>query len=216
MKAALVLILALTATCNAAFYSTKFELRNDRIFNELRDFAGVPLTSGTPALGDGAMLQFGYYSLADHFDPFAGEWVPLTGEGSRNGWVSTVGDYWSTRSAPDGFFMIGGWFGSDHELHGFDLPKEGTPMALRFYDGRSIATSTHYNALTDGTVESYWTMANPGGNHVSIVVGGGQWEGGPESEFRTTIPLVPEPSVASLIAISVLPFGLRGMPRKRS
>jgi hypothetical protein len=87
--------------------------------------------------------------------------------------------------------MIGGWFASGHELHGFDLPNEGTPMVLRFYDGRSLATSTHYNALANGTIESDWTMANPGGNHVSIEVGGGQWEGGPASEFRTTIPLVP-------------------------
>lgn len=216
MNASLVLILALTATWNAAFFSTKFELRNETIFNELRDFAGAPLTSGTSAIGDGAVLQFGYYSLADHFDPFAGAWVPLTGEGSRNGWLSTVGDYWGTRSAPDGFFMIGGWFDSDG-LHSFDLPREGTPMALRFYDGTSIATSTHYNALTNGTVDSEWTMAKAGGNHVSIVVNGaGQWEGGPESEFRTTIPLVPEPSAAWLITISVLPFGLRGTHRKRS
>jgi hypothetical protein len=96
-------MLALATTSHAAFYSTKFELRNDTIFNELRDFAGVPLTSGTPALGDGAMLQFGYYSLADHFDPFAGEWVPLTGEGARNGWVSTVGDYWPLVRRPTAF-----------------------------------------------------------------------------------------------------------------
>lgn len=163
---------------------------------EVRDLNGTLLTSGNVDANDGAVLQLGYYTLATTLNPFDGSWVPITGEGSGNPFYSTVGD----KAMPDGRFDIGLSFFTATA----NLPTAGTPLAIRFYDSISIATSTYFNAVANTT--GTWNWITPVDPRPTITISlsdpGVVLQGGPTSAFRTTIA-VPEPSCIVLVILSL-------------
>lgn len=161
---------------------------------EVRDLNGTLLTSGTDNADDGAILQLGYYTMATTLNPFAGLWVPLTGEGSGNSFYSTVGD----KALPDGRFDIGLSFFTATA----NLPTAGTPLAIRFYDSTSISGSTYFNAVSNTTGAWNWiTPVDPRPTMtVSLSNPGIVWQDGSTSAYRTTIP-IPEPSSSTLLAL---------------
>ena len=50
----------------------------------LLDGSGTALSAGSSRNGDGCVIQLGYYSNATALNPFNGDFVALTGEGSAN------------------------------------------------------------------------------------------------------------------------------------
>ncbi len=175
--------------------STQVNWRNTT-GTEVRDLNGTLLTSGTDNANDGAILQLGYYTMATTLNPFAGLWVPLTGEGSGNSFYSTVGD----KALPDGRFDIGLSFFTATA----NLPIAGTPLAIRFYDSTSIATATYFNAVSNTT--GTWNWITPVDPRPTIIISlsdpGVVLQDGPTSAFRTTIA-VPEPSCLLLGILSL-------------
>ena len=82
-------------------------------------------------------------------------------------------------------------------------------MALRFYDGTTIANSTHFNTVANASDDWDWhTAPAPRGNHAFIDLSdpGAVWEGGAASAFRTTLS-VPEPSAVILMITAVIGVG---------
>ena len=58
---------------------------------ELKNKMGTLLTQGVSSvIGDGSVLQIGYYTLATPLDPFLGEWVAMTGPGTP--YPTSIGD----------------------------------------------------------------------------------------------------------------------------
>ncbi len=161
---------------------------------ELRDLNGNLLTRGTDNADDGAILQLGYYTMATTLNPFAGAWVPLTGEGSGNSFYSTVGD----KAMLDGRFAIGLSFFDTN----VNIPNGGTPLAIRFYNSTSISSSTYFNTVSNTT--GAWNWITPVDPRPSMTISlsnpGIVWEEGSASAFRTTIP-IPEPSSSALLAL---------------
>ncbi|MCU0777987.1 MAG: PEP-CTERM sorting domain-containing protein [Akkermansiaceae bacterium] len=156
----------------------------------LQDLTGTALDGGGPSDGDGALLEFGYYSLATDALPFAGIWTPLTGPHSVSLITTTVGDGF----AQDGVFTLA--FELSTALAG--LPTDGTPLAMRFYDSTTRAVSTDYNAVAK--TDSSWDWSGTG-SQINMLVGtepATVWQDGTGSAFRTTIP-VPEPSGALMV-----------------
>lgn len=160
----------------------------------MRDLNGNLLTRGTDNADDGAILQLGYYTMATTLNPFAGAWVPLTGEGSGNSFYSTVGD----KAMLDGRFAIGLSFFDTN----VNIPNGGTPLAIRFYNSTSISSSTYFNTVSNTT--GAWNWITPVDPRPSMTISlsnpGIVWEEGSASAFRTTIP-IPEPSSSALLAL---------------
>lgn len=169
----------------------------------LQDGAGKPLSAGFTENGDGTLLEFGYYSAASSADPFARIWNPLTGPASESMIVTTIGD---GLPPENGVFSIGLYL--DTALPGF--PADGTPLALRFYNGKTRATSTSFNAVANPGDQ--WA-ANSVGTEITMLIGtepGTVWQGGAASSFRTALP-IPEcgPAVLLSAAIALLSFRRR-------
>lgn len=154
----------------------------------LMDNNSNPLSAGTLAAGDGSLVQLGYYDRAILANPFRGDWVALAS--------STIGD--------DGQ-EIAGRFSTTTILGGvpFAEPPVGTPLAIRFYDGTSVATSTFFNAVSDTT--GGWNYVSPSDpaaviNMVINKVSGIEFQN--TGVFQTTIP-IPEVSSSFLILIGM-------------
>ena len=164
---------------------------------KLRDIFGIPLTSGTEASGDGAVLQLGYYASATQSSPFSGVWIPLTGPGTY--FVTTIGD---TFRPVDGKFGISTAFKSDYA----NVPPPGTPLSIRFYDTTSLATANYFNAVSNTDGSWNWITSDPEAKMslaIKEISATQVWQDGAASAFRTTIA-VPEPSVALLAVSSAL------------
>lgn len=195
------LFLLLTHQLEAA--STQVNWQNTA-GTELRDFNSNLLTRGTDSADDGAILQLGYYTMATTLNPFAGAWLPLTGEGSGNSFYSTVGD----KAMPDGLFGIGLSFFTTNA----NMPSAGTPLTIRFYDSTSIATSTYFNAVSNTTGAWNWITPSNLNPTINILLTdlGVVFQDGPTSAFRTTIA-IPEPSC---LLLSVLGLGALAVRRR--
>ena len=124
----------------------------------LGNASGSILSGGTTADGNGDVLQLGYFSNGTAGSPFAGTWVPLSGSGSLNTAFSTtsIGDA-NANGAGDGTFALSLTFTAGSSTTGNSFPLAGTPVGIRFYDGLSIATSTHYETIMD----SLWKWVDP-------------------------------------------------------
>ena len=197
MKAILISAFALLLTCaTKGATSVSVHWYTDGSFgNVLANIAGVPLTRGTAAFGDGAVLQLGYYTGATQSSPFSGNWMPLTGPGSLHSITSTIGD---SIGFSDGKFAIITGFKSDEA----DVPPPGRTLAIRFYDATSLATANYFNAVTNTDGTWNWITGDPEPTlNLAILLSSPTqvWQGGADSAFRTTIP-VPEPSVLWLVA----------------
>ena len=77
-------------------------------------------------------------------------------------------------------------------------PAAGTPLAIRFFDGKTLDTSTHYNVVTGGTNWQWKApMEAPGAFVIlSLADSGLVWQGGSASSFKTTIP-GPPPEIST-------------------
>lgn len=167
----------------------------------LQNSGGLPLDGGSVANGDGALLEFGYYSLATAAAPFAGQWNALTGPDSASLLSTTIGDGFS---GTEGIFTFS--FDLDGALTG--LPALGTPLAIRFYDSTSRASSAAFNAVGNNT--GLWN-SNLSGSQIDMLVGdkpGIVWQGGAGSAYRTTIA-VPETSTSLVVAGGMAMLALR-------
>jgi hypothetical protein len=197
MKSLLV-IAALAATPLANGAIVRIDYKNGTGF-ELNDNAGVPLTQGNPAVDqDGAVIQVGYYTLATTSDPFAGDWVPMIGPGQSDPLYATIGDKGGKGA---GLFSGEGGFG-ETSPGPFDFPAVGMPLSIRFYDATTIGGAGHFNAVSSAA----WLWEGPGDpeNLISMNLSNAilLWQDGPDSAFRTTIP-VPEPGVAVLLGAAL-------------
>jgi hypothetical protein len=91
-------------------------------------------------------------------------------------------------------------------FHQADAPPEFTPLAIRFYDSTSIATSTYFNAASTSDGKFRWPQGPNGEAAFNLRAPNLVWQGGVDSAFRTTIP-VPEPGtvvlgIAQLMALT--------------
>lgn len=166
---------------------------------ELQSVDGVPLTCGTAALGDGAVLQLGYYTGATQSSPFSGNWIPLTGPGSLHAITSTIGD---SNSYLAGNFGIISDFKSTYQ----GMPPLGTPLAIRFYDSTSLTTANYFNTVSNTDSTWNWITSSPNATMALSIQRSSPtqiWQGGADSAFRTTIA-TPEPSSALLAACGAL------------
>ena len=122
----------------------------------------TPLDGGNRSVdGDGFVFQLGYYSGASVAGNFNGEWIPLTGEGSGNSehGNTTVGDYldgsWASDEEGDGHILASHFsLFSDSP----NLPQSGQVLAIRFYNGADLVSSTHYGAISSDD----WIFTSPG------------------------------------------------------
>jgi len=132
-----------TLAANAATVVINWSVTTDPI-RVLLDKTSTPLSSGTSASGDGTLLQLGYYSLATVSNPFRGSWVTLAS--------STMGD--------DGVELAGKF--STSSILGappFPAPSVGTPLAVRFFDGASVETSSYFNSVSN--TSGAWNFIAP-------------------------------------------------------
>lgn len=159
----------------------------------LRDKDGQVLPGITKGGEANAIVQLGYYSASTMENPFAGEWVALTGEGSSV--VAPAIGQGVSGLLGEGRFSGTVTFESAHP-GGVPFPSSGTLLSIRFYDGASVAESSYYNAVTLPD----WGWINSGTLDLAIFPSPDNimiWEGGSGSAYRTTIP-VPEPSAIIL------------------
>ena len=112
-----------------------WSISEERVLNNRRT---QPLSAGTSAHGDGTLLQLGYYDLATAADPFRGSWVVLATTSMGDDGLETDGQFATTSILGAG---------------SFSEPAPGTPLAIRFYDGLTVESSSYYNtaSMTDGT-----------------------------------------------------------------
>lgn len=157
-----------------------------------------PLSPGTPAPGDGTLLELGYFSSASVSNPFQGSWIVLA--------TSTIGD--------DGM-EVAGSFSTKSILGPSSDPflTTGTPLAVRFYDGTSVANSTYFNTVSNTSGAWNYIPPTSPSPEIGIVIDKTNdivFQDGGSGAFRTVLP-IPEPSMAVLATIG----GLLVLVRRR-
>lgn len=208
----------------SAFGASIVTISFDSGFQFLRDNSGNLLTGGTALNGNGAVIQLGYYSQATAANNFLGTWIPLSGEGSLNvGMVgssglsfndTTIGDL-SSNGAGDGQFALSLTFTVGDVATGNSLPASTSiPLAIRFYDDTTIATSDFFNVVSND-MWLWKTPADAPNNpliNMSLDDTNVEWQGGAGSALKTTLP-VPEPSAFVLLASGM---GVLALRRRRA
>ena len=187
---ALVLCVVLTAVSKASGagqVTVSFDTGTKKVFSDQARSAA--LSAGSEADGDGCVVELGYYRAANAGNKFAGEWVALTGETSRNSDYqrTSIGDT-SANGASAGTVAFSSSFVVGSSTAGNDLPAPGTPLAVRFYNARTVAAATGFNVASSQT----WTWrapqpapANPVVN-LSLDDAGVEWLGGADSALVTS------------------------------
>lgn len=209
-----VAILAFVCLPLAARAGSQTQVNFDSGTQVMYNFGGTLLSPGTAADGDGAVLQLGYYSGGTAAAPFTGTWHALTGAGSLNTGgntgsglafnTSSIGDI-GGGAAPSGSGVFGFSLVFDSAVAGTfnDLPGATTiPLAIKFYNGTSIAGSSYYNVVSNAGW-LWQTPINPSPLPSTINLSfddpGLQWESiatygqSAASAFHTTIVPIPEP-----------------------
>ena len=214
-KFPLALFLALTAGAHAASVQVDSSYFSDGSTNPLVDNNGIGLTAGTAANGDGAVFQIGYLAGVDlGLDPNSygdaewGAFVPIAGGGvNPSGGMTTIGDMDSGAAGPFGFYGVSVFLDDTTDANlppGAGYPQQ---LAIRFYNGTSIAGSTHFNTVVSDTSEWELTplpaVPSPGDENTLDLDGDVLvWQGTP---FRTDIA-IPEPSSSLLALLGALIF----------
>ncbi len=163
--------------------------------NTLLDEDGVtPLTAGTTAAGDGAVVVLGYFVDGTAGLEFSGTWVPLTGPQSPNVAFRTtsIGDDLTNASGALGIFGLQTVFDDADQ----NLPPVNTQLAVAIFNRASLAASTYCNVATNGNW--LWkTLSKPPHPDDTVVIGLGDldttWLGGPDSAGMTTVPVAQFP-----------------------
>lgn len=155
----------------------------------LLDSSGTTLSVGSSGNGDGCVLQLGYYSNATALNPFNGDFVALTGEGSPNTQFQTtaLGD---SNGQSAGRFSLSSTFQAGSSTSGLNLPAPGTPLVIRYFNSSTIPTSTYYNAVSAGTTWAWKAPSATPGELLLLSLGdsGLSWLGGASSAQRTSLP----------------------------
>jgi hypothetical protein len=207
--AMLTLVAALTDSSFAAVVQTQVSF--DSGSTTISDQSSVLLTPGTAADGNGAVIQLGYYDGASAGNNFVGTWHALTGMGSLNtGGNTGAGAAFNTTSigdsgggaAPGGSGVFGMSLVFDSSVTGTfnDLPSSSTiPLAIKFFNGTTVAGSTNYNVVSDNSW--LWkTPATPSPLPPTVTMSlddpGLTWQSGVGGAFKTSLAIsaAPEPS----------------------
>jgi hypothetical protein len=188
------MVLALLTSADAA--SVVVNWSTDR---ELLDNTFHKLSAGTPADGDGALLQLGYFSLATPADPFAGTWTVIA--------IGSVGD---TGGLDNGYFSIT----TILEEGAFFAPAVGTPLGVRFFTGPSIGDSYFYNTAVNADGTGRWEDPSDPAPVIDLVLSklASEFEGSPGS-WVGFLP-VPEPDAACLCSAALVSLLLLGRRRQ--
>jgi hypothetical protein len=200
----LFILLFVSFLCGAYARADETTVSFDSGSRMMFDQNNTALSGGTVLDGDGDVLQLGYFTGPN----FSGTFVPLSGDGSANTAIvpesvpaepynkTSIGDR-TAEGAGNGDFALSLDFVQGNATSGNSLPANHSQLAIRFYNGLSVTSSTAYNTVTD----SRWTWQTPEAPpqdpviSISLDEQGLVWEGGLDSAFHTTIPLaVPEPS----------------------
>ena len=178
-----------------------------------------PLSGGTTLNGDGTVLQLGYYSSATALNNFQGTWIPLSGETSLNTALipggggetynqTSIGDL-TASGAGNATFAVSLDFIAGDLTSGNNLPNSPTiPLALRFYNSTTIASSTYFNVVSNDLW--LWKPPQPSNvpNTVAITLdqtGGLEWESivvygqAANTAFHTTIAAVAVPETSTVL-----------------
>ena len=187
---------------NAATIVINWSVSADRT---LQGITATPLSAGTGSPGNGTFVQLGYYSLATLTNPFSGAWVSLA--------ATTIGD--------DGV-EVPGRFSTSSILGGvpFSAPSIGTPLAIRFYDGTSVANSLHFNAASNTNGTWSWVSPSDPAPIMNLVIDksiGIVFQSGVVGAYSTQLT-IPEPSALVLfsLGLSILTLNRRRLKKKNS
>ena len=184
-----------------------------------------PLTAGPVGDGNGAVLQLGYYSGGSTTNNFLGTWVALSGETSLNTAIiagsappeqynqTSIGDL-SVNFADTATFALQLSFRQGDPTSGNSLPASTTiPLALRFYNDTTIASSTHYNVVSDD--DWLWKSPSFPPNTINISLNdvGLEWLStamgqSVANEFHTSIPLAAVPETSTVVCAAFVAVGL--------
>lgn len=150
---------------------------------KLLDSNYLLLSGGSPLVnGDGTVVQLGFYSASTTASPFSGNWVQLG--------AITIGDNAQVDSGGlvTYFSSLGnGSYSLSDSAVNLEITT-GRMLAVRFFDGNSVANSQHYNVVT--AIPWAW----PGGEkHEAFLTASRSpiWLGGASSAYRTSLA-VPE------------------------
>lgn len=183
--------------------------------NPFYDAGGVtPLDGGGNSVGDGDLVQLGYFNGITSATPAASftdaEWntfTPISGRDSLNPHLITeVGPLnWPGQTGQFTFQLLYDASGGSIDVL---PPNFAFRVGLRVFDGNTIATSTHFNTVASDASEWYLPPLSgagfPGPTPPLISFDGGQtlvFQGAP---FVTSIlvPVAPEPSSSLLLAFA--------------
>ncbi len=171
--------------------------------------------------GDGDVLRLGYFQNATASNLFGnGTFVPLSGAGSTDTYTSTtIGDDPGAANGGGTFAMQLNFSTAAGSSIGNNLPSAGTPLAIEFFNGTTLANSTAFNAVSD----SLWTWVAPQTPPSVVAMSFDDyaqsplaWLGGDASAFYTSQPLtnaVPEPAPTFALAVGGL-VALLGLKRR--
>lgn len=163
----------------------------------LRDSEGIVLSAGLAGEGDGVLLELGYFDAGTLDAPFVGKFVALTGAASADAALRTtsIGD---AGGGAAGTFSISTSFNAGAVVFQGAPPEPGTPLVIRFFDGKTVADSKAYNVVSGGANWQWKAPAEAPGAFVilSMADSGLVWQGGAASSFKTTIP-GPPPEISS-------------------
>ena len=185
----------------------------------------APITGGTAADHNGAVLQLGYFDSATTGNLFAGNWIPITGENSLNTAFNNtrVGDY-TANGAADGSFAFssgaspGTLFTQAVPTSFVALPPGGAFLAMRFYDNTTIGTSTFYETVAN----ALWKWVSPASPTANVAISFDDAGGAGlrlqsttlapiGTNIRATLPNVtaPEPTSAALLMVGLVSLASR-------
>ena len=155
----------------------------------LENHIALPLSAGSSATGDGTLVQLGYYGAAIQAAPFLGTWVILATTSMGDDSVDISGKFTTTST------LIGG---------AFPAPAAGTPLAIRFFDGISVETSSFFNVVSN--VSGGWNFVAPADltPSINMVIDKASdivFQSGEVGAFQTRL-VIPEPSSSLLIGVA--------------